>query len=456
MASGLGAARRLRRRPGSDPPRDRRLLADRRRRDRAGAPREQRRDRADRAARRSVRATRSQEGRRHRGDATRRAPRAGRRHARRHPAAGRVRGSQPRPGHAGAHRSSTAMRDADRLVGRRHQRRRLWAPSAPRSACWPPRAGSGRRCRSWPAASPSPDERSALDIGADGWASDPRDLAALIERLGTRPAAWRRCRDGGTSTLDPRPRLTLDGRELAARAGTTPEHVADLVARGVLTPAGPDRFVIGDIHRMRVIEAFEHAGVPLDALVEASRAGRVSFDYYDELHPEPSLPSDRSYDGLPGVPRAAPARALDAVRRVRAGRARSDAHLGVDEEPFIADLIAMLEATGRPGDGGPDRPAVRRGEPACRRGVHRRLRGGRGGVRRRVPGLPPERGLHGRRGRGRGSPGHASTLAGWLAAAAHESRRGRLSAEETERDPGGARVHPGAPGRSCRGSRSST
>ena len=41
------------------------------------------------------------------------------------------------------------------------------------------------------------DERSAFDLGADGWAADPRELAALIERLGTRDRGVARCRDGG-------------------------------------------------------------------------------------------------------------------------------------------------------------------------------------------------------------------------------------------------------------------
>jgi len=64
---------------------------------------------------------------------------------------------------------------------------------------------------------------------------------------------------------------TLDLAELASAAGTTPERVRDLVDRGVLTPASPGRFDVTDIHRLRLVSAFERVGVPLDALVEASR-----------------------------------------------------------------------------------------------------------------------------------------------------------------------------------------
>lgn len=142
--------------------------------------------------------------------------------------------------------------------------------------------------------------------------------------------------------------LTLDGTELAARAGTTPERVADLVASGVLTPAGPDRYVLGDLHRLRVIDAFERAGIPLDALVEARRAGRVSFDYYDELHLPPSTPSRHSYGEFraalgplgPRLPML-----FDAFGIAEPSPA---SRLEVDEEALIADVLEMVEATGRP------------------------------------------------------------------------------------------------------------
>jgi adenylate cyclase len=149
---------------------------------------------------------------------------------------------------------------------------------------------------------------------------------------------------------DPRPDDTpaLDARELAARAGTTPERVADLVARDVLTPAGPDRFVLGDIHRMRVIDAFERAGVPLDALVDARVAGRVSFDYYDELHVTPSPPSERTYDAFRaalGPLRDRLPMLFDAFGIVEPA---PTARLEADEEALIEDLLEMLEQTGRP------------------------------------------------------------------------------------------------------------
>ena len=233
---------------------------------------------------------------------------------------------------------------------------------------------------------------------------------------------------------DPRPdpAPTLDGNELAARAGTTPEHVADLVARGVLDPAGPDRFVVGDIHRMRVIEAFEHAGVPLEALVAARRAGRVSFDYYDELHVPPSMPSDRTYEQFRvslGEAGTLLPMLFDAFGLVEpTPTAVLDAH----EEAFIAELLDMLQETGRPEAA---MRAVRLFAEANRRAAEAAL-----GVYAEVVaalgdwfrGLPPDEGYAVLRPWARIARS-APTLASWLATKHMSHAIDAYSAVETER-----------------------
>ena len=84
-----------------------------------------------------------------------------------------------------------AMRDADRLAavvisvvdaGRRPAATRLLAAARGERPDVPRIAGGFA----------VPDEPSALDLGADGWTEDPRDLAALIARLGEREAGMRR------------------------------------------------------------------------------------------------------------------------------------------------------------------------------------------------------------------------------------------------------------------------
>jgi len=141
---------------------------------------------------------------------------------------------------------------------------------------------------------------------------------------------------------------TLDLAELASAAGTTPERVRDLVDRGVLTPASPGRFDVTDIHRLRLVSAFERVGVPLDALVEASRQGRVSFEYYGELHPTPSRPSGRSYAAFAASLGPLGERLPDLYAALGLAEPTPTTELGVDDEAFLAALLTKLDATGRP------------------------------------------------------------------------------------------------------------
>jgi adenylate cyclase len=90
-------------------------------------------------------------------------------------------------------------------------------------------------------------------------------------------------------------RLSAD--ELAELARCSLDRVQDLTDVGLLHPAG-GRYARGDVHRIRLVESFESAGVPADALARASRGGTITFDYYDQLHQDPGTPSDRTYGEL--------------------------------------------------------------------------------------------------------------------------------------------------------------
>lgn len=140
----------------------------------------------------------------------------------------------------------------------------------------------------------------------------------------------------------------LSVEALAARTGTSVERIAELTRRGVLATSAAAVYEPGDIHRVRAIDAFEAAGVPLDALVAAQQIGRVDFAYYDELHQPPGEPSPRSYDEF----RAALGAGGDQLANLFAafGLAEPDgaAHLDVEDESLLADLVASIVATGQP------------------------------------------------------------------------------------------------------------
>jgi class 3 adenylate cyclase len=145
---------------------------------------------------------------------------------------------------------------------------------------------------------------------------------------------------------DPNEHLSVEA--LAARTGTSVERIAELTRRGVLTTSAAGVHEPGDIHRIRAIDAFEEAGVPLDALVAAQQIGRVDFAYYDELHQPPGEPSSRTYDEF----RAALGAGGDQLSGLFAalGLAEPDgvARLDVEDESLLADLVASIAATGQP------------------------------------------------------------------------------------------------------------
>ena len=97
---------------------------------------------------------------------------------------------------------------------------------------------------------------------------------------------------------DPEPTTTssvpLTLKELSDLVGDPVERVQQLTALGVLQPDDEGRYSAGDAHRVRVIDGFEAAGVPLDVLVRAQAAGLISVDYYDQLHAAPGRPSGRT------------------------------------------------------------------------------------------------------------------------------------------------------------------
>src|SRR6185503_18546534 len=100
-------------------------------------------------------------------------------------------------------------------------------------------------------------------------------------------------RDPGGSSPHGPPRLSTG--DLALRLGVGRERVAELADAGAIEADEDGRFDTGDVHRVRLLLAFETAGVPIEALLQASRAGRISLRYYDKLHPPPGPLSGRSY-----------------------------------------------------------------------------------------------------------------------------------------------------------------
>ena len=139
----------------------------------------------------------------------------------------------------------------------------------------------------------------------------------------------------------------LTGETLAQLVATTPERVRKLADLGLIQETAGG-FRAGDVHRVRLVEAFEAAGVPAEALARASRHGTISLDYYDQLHQDPGMPSPRTYgefasslgDQGPHLSRLFEGSGL-------AEPGLSD-RLSADEESLLLELLDALDANRHP------------------------------------------------------------------------------------------------------------
>ena len=105
---------------------------------------------------------------------------------------------------------------------------------------------------------------------------------------------------------------------------------------------------LGDVHRVRLLLAFEEAGVPFEALLQASRVGAISLRYYDQLHPPPGPLSGRSYREL----RASAGRGSEHLSQLFAAfglaEPEPDSQLTVDDDQLVSDMLATVVETGQP------------------------------------------------------------------------------------------------------------
>jgi adenylate cyclase len=74
----------------------------------------------------------------------------------------------------------------------------------------------------------------------------------------------------------------LPASALAELAGATEAEVERLVALGILTPRdGPAPFLATDAQKVRLAKACERAGLPMEGIAAAIRAGRLSFAFLE-------------------------------------------------------------------------------------------------------------------------------------------------------------------------------
>jgi len=79
--------------------------------------------------------------------------------------------------------------------------------------------------------------------------------------------------------------------ELAQAAGTTLERVERLAELGLLDPReGDDPYRDRDLHRVRLADALDGAGLSLEDMSKAVAAGALSLGFIEDVFPEPASP----------------------------------------------------------------------------------------------------------------------------------------------------------------------
>jgi adenylate cyclase len=76
----------------------------------------------------------------------------------------------------------------------------------------------------------------------------------------------------------------MTGAELSKGSGAAPQFIRRLVDLGIVPSRDEERpFVLGDIHRVRLAQAFERSGIPLEAIGTAIASGHLSFGFVDQM-----------------------------------------------------------------------------------------------------------------------------------------------------------------------------
>jgi adenylate cyclase len=133
--------------------------------------------------------------------------------------------------------------------------------------------------------------------------------------------------------------MGLTAAELAERSNCTPERVQELTRLGILVPHG-DGFAARDAHRVRLMQAFEDAGIDLGVIARGIETGKVSYENVGVLLPEPAA-FTTSYEALAAEAGRSPELIRRLVRELGLPQAGADDRLRDDDVPMLRELLAV-------------------------------------------------------------------------------------------------------------------
>jgi hypothetical protein len=75
----------------------------------------------------------------------------------------------------------------------------------------------------------------------------------------------------------------LSEGELAERSGSSVQRVRELKSFGILVEQDDGRFSAKDVHRVRLMQAFDEAGIDLEVIARGISAGKLGYENIELL-----------------------------------------------------------------------------------------------------------------------------------------------------------------------------
>jgi adenylate cyclase len=133
----------------------------------------------------------------------------------------------------------------------------------------------------------------------------------------------------------------LSEAEIAERSGCSLERVQELERLGILVRSDDDGgFAARDVHRVRLMQAFEDAGIELDLIARGIAAGKLSYENLGLFLPEPA-PFSMTYEDVASEFGRSPELVRRLVREFGLPQTASEARLREDDIGVLRELLTI-------------------------------------------------------------------------------------------------------------------
>jgi adenylate cyclase len=135
--------------------------------------------------------------------------------------------------------------------------------------------------------------------------------------------------------------MGLSEAELAERSGCSPERVQELTRLGILVPRDQDGpFDAKDAHRVRLMQAFEDAGIEIELIARGIAAGKLSYENLALFLPKPTAWS-KTYEELADDVGRSPELVRRVVMEFGLPQTASETRLREDDIPVLTELLTV-------------------------------------------------------------------------------------------------------------------